>query len=146
LDHHDRVPLVHQPVQDLEQQAHVFEVQARGRLVQDVEGTARVALGQLGGELDTLRLAAGQGGRRLAEVDIAQPYVVQELQVRADARLILEEIQRLRHRHIQHVGDRLSSISDLERLPAVAPPRTHLARHVDVRQQLHLDYHHTGPP
>src|SRR5947208_1449885 len=26
LDHHDRVPLVHQPVQDLEQQAHVFEV------------------------------------------------------------------------------------------------------------------------
>src|SRR5439155_8341370 len=83
LDHHHRVPLVHQAVQHLEQEAHVFEVQAGSRLVQDVEGSARVALGQLGGELDPLRLAAGQGGRRLAEVDVAQPYVVQELQFRA---------------------------------------------------------------
>src|SRR5205809_3979323 len=31
------IPLVHQPVQHLEQQAHVLEVQAGGRLVQDVE-------------------------------------------------------------------------------------------------------------
>src|SRR6266511_1700012 len=33
LDHDHRVPLVHQPVQHLEQQAHVLEVQARRRLV-----------------------------------------------------------------------------------------------------------------
>src|SRR5205823_13435988 len=80
LDDHDRVPLVHQAMQHLEQQTHVFEVQAGGRLVQDVEGTTRVALGQLGGELDPLRLATGEGRRRLAEVDVAQPYVVQELE------------------------------------------------------------------
>src|SRR6266571_2126878 len=141
LDHDHRVPLVHQPVQHLEEQADVLEVEARRRLVQDVEGTARVALGQLGGELDPLRLAAGQRRRRLAEVDVAQSYVVQELQFRADARLVLEEVQRLGDRQREHVGDRLSFIPDLERLAVVAPPFAHLARDVDVRKEVHLHFH-----
>src|SRR5439155_453868 len=83
---------------------------------------------------------------RLAEVDVAQPYVVQELQFRADARLILEEIERLRHRHVEHIGDRLSFITHLERLPVVAPPLAHLAGDVHIGEEVHLDLHEADTP
>ncbi len=52
---------------------YVCDVQAGGRLVQDIDGLAGRALGQLGGELDALRLAAGQRGGRLPELDVPQP-------------------------------------------------------------------------
>ena len=54
-----------------------------GRLVEDVERAAGVALGQLGGELDPLGLAAGERRRRLAEVDVPQADVVQQLELSA---------------------------------------------------------------
>jgi hypothetical protein len=38
LDHHDRVARVSQAVQHVEEQPDVVEVQARGRLVEDVQG------------------------------------------------------------------------------------------------------------
>src|SRR3989475_4706801 len=50
------VPLVHQAMQHLEEQADVLEVEARRRLVEDVEGAARVALGQLGRDRKSTRL------------------------------------------------------------------------------------------
>src|SRR5204863_1602366 len=120
---------------------HVFEVQPRRRLVQDVEGTPRVALRELGRELDPLRFAPGQRRGRLTEVDIAEPYVVQELQFRPDARLGLEEVEGLAHREVEHVGDRLSFITHLERLTVVAPALADLARDIDVREEVHLDLH-----
>src|SRR5690606_19066265 len=58
LDHHHRVAGVAQPVQDPQQLLDVVEVQAGGGLVEDVEGPAGVALGELAGELYPLRLAA----------------------------------------------------------------------------------------
>src|SRR5207244_7327964 len=103
------------------------ERQARRGRVQAVEGASRGALGQLRGELDALRLAARQGRRRLAQVDVAESYVVQELQFRPDTRLVLEELERLGDRQGEHVGDRLSFISDLEGLAVVAPALAHFA-------------------
>jgi hypothetical protein len=54
---------------------HVGEVETRRRLVEDVDGAPGGALRQLAGELDALRLAAGEGGRRLAELDVAEADV-----------------------------------------------------------------------
>ena len=59
----------------------VGEVQAGRRLVEDVERAAGGAARQLGRELDALRLAAGERGRRLAEVDVAEADVVERLQL-----------------------------------------------------------------
>ena len=69
-----------------EQLLHVGEVQAGGRLVQQVDRLAGGAPRQLGGELDALRLAAAQRGRRLAEPDVAEADVHQRLQLGADLR------------------------------------------------------------
>ncbi len=57
LDHDHAVPRVDKPLQHLQQPLHVGEVQARRRLVEDVERPARRDLRELGRELHTLRLA-----------------------------------------------------------------------------------------
>ena len=41
--------------------------------------------------------------------------------------------------HLEHVGDRLAAVLDLERLRIVALALTDLARYVDVRKEVHLD-------
>ena len=50
-----------------------------------------------------------------------------------------EEAERLLARHVQHVGDGLAPEGDLERVAVVTGPMAHLAGHVDVGQEVHLD-------
>src|SRR2546425_6970263 len=114
-------------------------MESRGRLVEDVERPAGRDLAELGRELDALRLAAGERRRRLAELDVVEPDVVQGLQATADLRDLGEEGQRLLDRHVEHIGDRLALEANLERLAVVARPLARLARDVDVGQEVHLD-------
>jgi hypothetical protein len=69
-------------------------VQAGGGLVEDVERAAGGALAQLLGELDALRLAARERRRRLAELDVVEPDVVQRLQAPPQLRDLGEEAKR----------------------------------------------------
>ena len=98
-----------------------------------------VALRQLQRELDALRLAARQRRRRLAERDVAQAHVEQRRELARDRRHRLEERERLLDRHRQHFVDVLALVADLERLAVVALAVAHVARHVDVGQEVHLD-------
>ena len=75
------LPLSTRRDEDLEQARDVVEVEAGGRLVEDVEGLAGRPLRELGRQLHALRLAAGERRRRLAEVDVAHPDVVQRLEL-----------------------------------------------------------------
>ena len=63
LDDDDRVALVDEFVQDVQQLVGVFEVQAGRGLVEDVEGAPCSPAGQFLGQLHTLRLAAAQRRR-----------------------------------------------------------------------------------
>ena len=142
LDHDHRVAVVAQPVQHAQQQVDVVEMQARGGLVEDVERAAGVALGELERELHALRLAARERGRALAELDVAEAHVEQRLELARDRRHRVEEFVRLLHRHLQHLVDVLALVADLERLAVVALAVAHVARHVDVGQEVHLDLDH----
>src|SRR5690606_5520598 len=122
-----------------QQPPDVLEVQAGGRLVEDVDGAPGLAPLQLGGELDALGLAAGQGGGGLAEPDVAEADVVERLEVTLDRRDGVEELERLLDRHVEHLGDRLALVVDLQRLAVVAGAVAHLARDIGVRQEVHLD-------
>jgi len=141
LDDDDRVAFVHQPVQHFQQQSYVLEVQSGRRLVQDVQGSARVAFGELSRELHALGFAAREGRRRLSEVDVSETYVVEQLEFRPDTRLVLEKVERIGDRQVQHVGDRLSFITDLQCFPVVTPALADFTRNVDVGQKMHLDFH-----
>ena len=65
------VPHIHQPLQYLDQLVHIRRVQARGGLVQNIDGSAGGHPCQLCGQLDPLGLTAGQGGAGLAQLHIA---------------------------------------------------------------------------
>ena len=95
-------------------------------------------LHQFAGQLDALRLAAGERGRRLAELQIIEPHVVQRLQLVADLGNVLEVRQRLLHVHFQHVGDALAFEADLQRLAIEAMSLAHRASHPHVGQKIHL--------
>src|SRR5712692_7612990 len=72
LDDDDRLAGVDEPVEQAEQLLDVGEVQAGGRLVEDVDAAL---LGHVGGQLEPLPLAAGQRSQRLAEAEVAEPDV-----------------------------------------------------------------------
>ena len=53
--------------------------------------------------------------------------------------MVGEEVQRLLHVHIQHIGDVLALVADLQRLAVEARALALLARHPHVGQEVHLD-------
>src|SRR5436190_1089099 len=130
---------VHEPLEHREQLLDVREVQPGRRLVEDVERPPGRDLRELGRELHALRLAARDGRRRLAELDVLEADVVQCLQPAPQLRDLREEAEGLLDRHLQDVGDRLPLEADLKGLTVVAPSVAGLARNVDVGQEVHLD-------
>src|SRR3982751_654162 len=76
-------------------------------------------------------------------MDVSQPDVVERLELLADARLVLEEGKGIFDGQLQHIRDALAAEADLERLAVVALPLAHLARHVHVGEEVHLDLHQT---
>ena len=81
LDDDDGVAEVGEAVQDFEQLADVVEVEAGGGLVEEIEGAAGLALGELAGELHALGFAAGERGGGLAEMDVAEADVDEGLEL-----------------------------------------------------------------
>ena len=72
LDDEHRVAGVDEGVQHFEQQLDVGEVQAGRRLVEQVQRAAGGFFHQLAGQLDALGFAAGERGRRLADLDVVE--------------------------------------------------------------------------
>ena len=139
LDHHHRVPRRGQALQHSQQLPNVLEVQPGGGLVQNVEGVAGGTLLELRGQLDPLGLAAGERGGGLPQLDVSQADIGQRLEVPGDGGDVLEELEALVHAHGQHVGDGAVLVLHLERLAVVPLPLAHLARHVHVGKEVHLD-------
>src|SRR5947207_3353579 len=81
LDHEHRVAGVDEAVEHTAQRPDVVEVQAGRRLVEDVELAPRAGFPprerQLAGDLQALRLAARERGRRLAEPQVTEPDLLQ---------------------------------------------------------------------
>ena len=83
LNHQQRIALLAQLFEGVEQGGVVARVQADGRLVEDVEHAAQVAA-ELGGEADALAFAAAEGGGGAVELQVAEADFLHELQPLAD--------------------------------------------------------------
>ena len=81
LDHHDGVAQVGQSVEDLEQAVDVGEMQAGGRLVEDIKRPGRSA-GRPSSAASLMRWASPPESvrARLAERQVSQPDVVQRIE------------------------------------------------------------------
>src|SRR3954462_14023649 len=91
------------------------------------------------GELQALRLAAGERRHRLAELQVLEPYINQRLQPFLHFPRGAKEGDRLGDRHFQYVGDRLSLDLRLEHFRAEALAVAVRAAQVNVGEELHLD-------
>ena len=86
-------------------------------LVEHVEGVLRLKprsrgylttdLRQLGDQLDTLGLTARERRALLAEREISQSNILEQLERMMDARVSLEELHRIVDVHREHVADAL---------------------------------------
>jgi hypothetical protein len=135
LDHDNRVAVVDEALQHAQQLLDVVEVQARGRLVEDVERAAGVALAEFAREFHALRFAARQRRRALAQLDVGEADVHQRFEFAREHGHGLEQLERVFDGHLKHVGDRVALVGDLERLAVVALAVADVAGHVDVGQK-----------
>src|SRR5215510_12178307 len=90
LDDDDRVALIDEFVEHVEQLTGVFEVKTGCRLVEDVQGSSRAPPRQFAGELHALRLTSAEGHRRLSELDVAKADILQCAELVGDRREVLE--------------------------------------------------------
>ena len=86
LDDHDRVPLLEQRVERLEELGDVVHVQPGCGLVKYKEGVALpVPPSEEGGEFDALRFAAAERIGALAEGDVSQADILEGLEFGEEA-------------------------------------------------------------
>ena len=133
------VARVHEPLEHREQLPHVGHVEARRRLVEHVERLAGGPLRQLARELHPLRLAARERGRRLPEVEVVEADVAERLELPGDVGGVGEELAGLADLHGEEFGDVLPLPAHLERVLREPRAAAHLARHPDVRQEIHVE-------
>src|ERR1039458_8948839 len=129
FDDDDRIAQVGQTEQHVEQLLHVVEVQAGGGLIEKVKSFAGLALAQLAGQLDALRLAARQGDSRLTEMNVAEAHIDQGLQFLFYLRNVFENGQRVGDRHLQQIGNGVAIVFYGQRFMIVAPSAANLAEH-----------------
>src|ERR1035437_4635311 len=139
FDDDDRVAQVGEPVEDFEQLAHVVKVQTGGGLVEQIKCLASLALAQLASQLHALRLAAGESGRALPQMDVAQAHVHQGLQLLAHLRHVGQHGERVFDGQLQNVGDGVAEKLYGQRLLVVAAAVADFALHVDVGHEIHFD-------
>ena len=140
LDDGDAVAAAQEGVEGFEQPAYVVEVQARGRFVEDEHRGGGLLLCQIVGQLDALVLAAGQGGRRLAQFDVSQADVLQGLELAGYLPLLVgvEELDGLVDRHLQHVVDVGVVEADLQHILLEPLSVARFALQHQVGHELHL--------
>ena len=142
FDHQHAVARFGQALQNADELVHVCHVQPGRRLVQDIKRLACRAAAELRRQLHALRLAAGKGRRCLPQLHVSQADVVERFELAADALVILEEGDGFLDVHVQHVGDILALVGHFQRLAVVAFALAHVARHENIRQEVHFDFQH----
>ena len=127
--------------------AHVLEVQAVGRLVDDKDATRATRLQRHGVllqarcHLEALQLATRQGTERLVQVQIMQTHVHHGLQLLLDARAF-EEFTSASDRQIHHLSDVHAVDGILQCFRRVTQAMTGLAGGLDVIHEGHLGDDH----
>ena len=139
LDDHSRIAALHQLAEDLRQLGDIVKMQAGRGLIEDIDGLSGALSGQLCRQLNPLRLAARELRGRLSELDIAQPDIVEGLDLTPDAGYIFKKYHRLLDGHFQNVGDIFPFIADLQCLAVVALSVAHFAGHIYIGEEMHLD-------
>jgi hypothetical protein len=139
FDDEQRVAALHESLQRIEQLLDVGEVQADGGFVEQEQGVCLCLASHGRRQLQALRLPSGKRVQRLAEAQIVETNVDEDLQAATEFAMIAEEAQRLAGGHAQNVVDGFLLVADLEDLGTEAGAVADTAGYINVGQKLHLD-------
>ena len=148
LDDDDAVAAVHQPVQHADEFVYVGHVQAHGGFVQHVQGVRCLLaapgdvvahFGQLGHEFDALGFATAQRGTGLAQREVAQAHVLQQLQRVGNGGHAGKKAHGLIDFHAQHVANAFAAPAHGQRFGVEARAVADLAGHFHIGQKAHGD-------
>ena len=114
-------------------------MQAGGGFVADVEGAARGGLGEMRRELDALSFAAGERGGGLAETQIAEADVVQDLEFDEEPRMVIEEGDGFANGELEDLMDVEVLVADIEDGGFIARAFTLFADEFDIGKELHFN-------
>ena len=140
FNHHHGVALIDQPLQHDQQLTNILKMQARGWLIQNVQGAACCTTAELLSQFHSLSLPPRQGGGRLPQFDIAQADIHQHLQLFMNVGNRAEEIGGLLNRHGQHVGDRFVAVQHFQGFAVVAFAVALIAIDIHIGQEVHFDF------
>ena len=160
LNDQQRMPGIQQLAQGTHQLGDVIKVQASGWLIQHEQrpapgcglaaagaaGAAGAAafggFGQKPGQLEPLRLAAGECWHRLAQLDVLQAHIHDGLQHANHIALGAEPVGGLADGQVQHIGHiqraALALQRDFQNFRAVALAVAVRAAQIDITEELHL--------
>ena len=113
LDDDHRIALFDQAVEHPEQLADIFEMQAGGRFVENVQRPAGRTFRQLGRQFYPLSLAPRKGRGRLAKSYVPETDVYQGLHVARNDRLVGKVLGRLLAGQVEDIGDVLTLEGDI---------------------------------
>src|SRR5258708_739479 len=105
LDDQDTAAVLDQPLERGQQFGDVVEVQAGGRLVENVERATASCLRKMRRQLHSLGFTAAQRCGRLSKAQITEADVRQNLQLRNQALVLRKEGQSFLHRQLQNFVD-----------------------------------------
>src|SRR4051812_13814681 len=95
------VPPVNQFVQHVQQMLNILKMKAGSGLIEDIEGFTCIFFTQLSCQFNTLRLATAKGYCRLAECNIAEANILQDLDLPVKKRNGLKKLTGLFYCHVQ---------------------------------------------
>src|SRR5450755_623058 len=72
-------------------------------------------------------------------MNVSEAYVDQRLQLLFYLRNIFQNLQRVRYRHLEQVGDGVAVVANRERFTVVTAAAADIALHVHVGQEIHFD-------
>src|SRR3989442_6611436 len=141
---------IHQPVEYATQHPHVVEMEARRRLVEDVQlplptaAPAAAGESELARNLGTLRFTPGQRRRRLAELEITETYLLEVPESAREARMAMQSLDGLVDGPVERLGDAEPLQLDVEHFAFEPRSAANIARDEDVGEKHHFDQHVPG--
>ncbi len=139
LDQEDGASIVNQALEAVEELADIVKVQAGGGFVEDKQRPFGGRLGQVGGQFDPLCFAARKGGGGLAQAEIAEAYVGENLETLLEFGRIREEAEPFGDGEAEHLMDIESLVLDVEDRLLETGAAALFADEFDVGEELHFD-------
>ncbi len=142
FDNHDAVAEATQTIQAIHELADIFEMQARRRFVEQVKRLAGTRAAQFRSNFNALRFTAAERCRRLAQSEVAEAHLHEQIQRFCNLRNILEEFRCIGNAHVQNFGDVLALEIHFAGCIVKALAAANFASHLNARQNVHVhDFH-----